>query len=88
MIFTNFPEAEQEALEKQERDRKAERAYAYNEGLEKGTKDGRAEGMEKGQQEERQKVVENMLKSRLDLSLISKVTGLSETEINKLKNSF
>ena len=34
----------------------------------------------------RQAVILNMLKEKLDLSVISKVTGLSEEEINKLKN--
>ncbi len=47
----------------------------------------RMEGWQKGQQEGVQKVVLNMLKSRLDTSLICKVTGLSQEEIQKLKNS-
>ena len=43
-------------------------------------------GRWEGRQEGRQEVALNMLKSRLDTSLICKVTGLSEKEINKLKN--
>ena len=43
---------------------------------------GRWEGERKGRQE----VVLNMLKEKADISFISKVTGLSEKEIKKLKN--
>ena len=46
---------------------------------------------EKGRWEGRQardkEVVLNMLKEKTDISFISKVTGLSEKEIKKLKNS-
>ena len=39
-----------------------------------------------GRLEERQQVILNMLKKKLDISFISEVTGLSEKEIEKLKN--
>ena len=74
--------AEQQAIEKHERDQRAEKEYVFDEGLEKGRK----EGMQKGMQKERQVVALNMLKKQLDFSLISEVTGLSEEEIKKLKN--
>ena len=45
-----------------------------------------AEEREKGQQERNTEVILNMLKEKADLSFISKVTGLSEKEIKKLKN--
>ena len=38
-----------------------------------------------GQQVERQRVVLNMLKNKMDIKIITKVTGLSEKEIKKLK---
>ena len=91
-------QAEQEALEKQEWDRRAELAYAHDEGFEKGVKDGRAhghaegmeqgmqEGMQQGMEKERQAVVLNMLKKQVDMAFISEVTGLAEEEIKKLKN--
>ena len=45
---------------------------------------------EEGRREERQKrdkeIILNMLKKRLDTSLIAEVTGLSEREIKQLKN--
>ena len=61
------------------------------EGMEKGREEGMEKGMEKGReegrQEERQQVVANMLKKQADIAFISEVTGLSQDEINKLKNS-
>ena len=53
---------------------------------EKGRWEGRKEGLKKGRQEGRQQVILNMLKEKADISFISKVTGLSEGEIKKLKN--
>ena len=52
------------------------------EGRQEGLKKGRQEGLKKGRQE----VILNMLKKKLDISLISEVTGLSAKEIKKLKN--
>ena len=48
---------------------------------------GRWEGERKGRREGRKEVVLNMLKEKADISFIAKVTGLSEKEIQKLKNS-
>ena len=61
-------------------------AEEREQGLKKGLQKGRQEGLQKGRQEGQQAVILNMLKEKLDLSVISKVTGLSEEEINKLKN--
>ena len=54
---------------------------------EKGRWEGERKGLRKGRQEGRQEVVLNMLKKKLDISVISEVTGLTEKEIKKLKNS-
>ena len=43
-------------------------------------------GRWEGRQEGKQEIVLNMLKNRLDTSLISEVTGMSQKEIKKLKN--
>ena len=55
-----------------------------------GRQEGRQEGWQKGRQEGRlerdKEVILNMLKNKIDNKLISKVTGLSEKEIKKLKN--
>ena len=68
--------------EKWVRDQKSNLKQAELKGIEKGRIVGR--------QEERQmrdkQIVLNMLKNRLDTDLICKVTGLSQQEINKLKN--
>ena len=51
-------------------------------GLRKGLRKGRQEG----RQERDKEVILNMLKEKINVSVISKVTGLSEKEIKKLKN--
>ena len=48
--------------------------------------EGRQEGRQEGIQTGIQQVVLNMLKKKLDTSLISEVTGLSEEEVKKLQN--
>ena len=47
---------------------------------------GRWEGERKGRKERDKEVVLNMLKEKINVSVISKVTGLSEEAIRKLKN--
>ncbi len=56
------------------------------EGERQGLRKGRLEGIQKGRQERNKQVVLNMLRKKLDTSLISEVTGLSEKAIKKLKN--
>ena len=56
---------------------------SHNEGWQKGQLDGIEKGIEKGRQE----LIASMLKQNTDTSFICKVTGLSEDEVNKLKNS-
>ena len=53
---------------------------------EKGRWEGERKGLRKGRQEGRQEVVLNMLKEKMNISVISKVTGVPEKEIKKLKN--
>ena len=62
------------------------RQEGIQKGMQEGRQKGRQEGIQKGMQEGRQQVVLNMLQKRLDTSLISEVTGLSEEEIKKLQN--
>ena len=47
---------------------------------------GRWEGLRKGRQERDKEVVLSMLKEKMNISVIAKVTGLSEKEIKKFKN--
>ena len=49
-------------------------------GIEKGMEKGRSEGIEQSKEE----IALNMLKANLDADLISKITGLSKKEIQKL----
>ena len=53
-----------------------------------GRQEGKQAGIQQGVQMRDKQVVLNMLKNRLDIELICKVTGLSTTEINKLKNGW
>ena len=62
------------------------RQEGMEKGMEKGIEKGREEGMEKGIQAEKQAVALNMLKEQADIAFICKVTGMSQDEINKLKN--
>ena len=71
-----------EAREKYRRDRLARDEHVFEQGMEKGKVAGIAEGMEK----ERQATALSMLKAQADIAFISKITGLSTDEINKLKN--
>ena len=61
--------------------------YAVQKGMEKGREQGREEGMEKGMEKGMQTVALAMLNKQADIVFISEVTGLSQDEINKLKNS-
>ena len=60
---------------------KLEKEEARKKGHTAGLQEGRQEGL----QENQQKVILNMLKKRMDIDIISEVTGLSKKEIQKLK---
>ena len=70
-----------ELKEKYIRDEQASIEYAQDEGYRQGEENGRA----KGRTEEKSKIAQNMLKENVNIELISKVTGLSIDEIEKLK---
>ena len=53
-------------------------------GIEKGMQKGMEKGIEKGMVEEKIKICKQMLKHGLPINDISKITGLSLEEINKL----
>ena len=54
-------------------------------GKEEGIKQGRKEGLEEGKKEGIKETAKNLLKSNVDISIISFATGLSNEEIEKLK---
>ena len=85
-----FSEAEQrqilsEAREKNRRDRVAREAYVFNQGKEEGMQKGMQKGRSEGRQEGMQQVALNMIQKKLNISIISEVTGLTEEEIKNLK---
>lgn len=55
-------------------------------GLEQGLEKGRTEGLSKGQAEKEHQLVCNMIKEGLDIATISRISGLSESEILLLQN--
>ncbi|MBC6416162.1 MAG: hypothetical protein GDA46_07270, partial [Bdellovibrionales bacterium] len=61
------------------------------EGMQRGMQRGMEKGMQKGRQEGRQErdkeIVLNMLKEEVEMAFISKITGFSKEEIEKLKKN-
>jgi predicted transposase/invertase (TIGR01784 family) len=54
------------------------------EGKKQGIEEGKKQGIEEGKKEEKTKIARNMLELGVDVKIISKTTGLSEEEIQKL----
>ena len=52
---------------------------------EKGMQKGMRRGMQEGRKEGVQKVARNLLKEGVEIALVAKCTGLSESEVEKLK---
>ena len=86
-----------ELKEKYIRDEQASLEYAKDEGyktgkeegmkagIEEGMKAGIEEGMKAGRNEGKNEIAKNMLKENLSIELISRLTSLSQEEIEKLK---
>ncbi len=53
--------------------------------LQKREEKGMRRGMQKGRQEGVQKVAKNLLKEGVEIALVAKCTGFSESEVEKLK---
>ncbi len=62
------------------------KAEGVREGWQKGRLEGRQEGQQEGWQKGQQELILKMLEAKADMSLISRVTGLSEQKLKKLKN--
>ena len=75
-------------LTKEEEDEIIKNSY-YDDGLEAGLKQGKEfglkQGKELGQMEEKTNLAKKMKEKNIDLDFISKITGLSQIEINTLK---
>lgn len=65
------------------------RDQGYRDGLSQGKaegrKEGKAEGISEGKNEKNIEIAKNLLKNKVDISIIVSSTGLSEEEINSLK---
>lgn len=69
-----------ELREKGRRDEYAARQYAIKQGLEEGIKEGIKQGIE----QEKIKTIKNMLAENMPVEVVSKVTGLTKEEIEKI----
>ena len=67
-----------------ERDWYACMEYRYEEGVEKGKKEGIEEGLMKGKQEEQYQIATNLKEGGIDLQTIVSCTGLTLEEVEKL----
>ncbi|MBC6415980.1 MAG: hypothetical protein GDA46_06300 [Bdellovibrionales bacterium] len=61
--------------------RESIKAEGMQEGLQKGRQEGRQEGLQEGMQ----KTALNLLKEKVEIAFISKITGFSKEEIEKLQ---
>jgi predicted transposase/invertase (TIGR01784 family) len=75
-----------EAREKALKDINSIRGEAMREGKEEGRREGRREGRLEGIKEGKREDAKMMLKEGLDLNLIIKITGLTESEVLELKD--
>ena len=73
------------SIEEKEMDNEAAKYNSHQKGLEEGEKKGKMEGKIEGKIEEKIEIAKNMLKEGLDVKLISKLSGLTVDEINKLR---
>ena len=77
-------EVEQEVLGK-ERSMIKPFQFSIDRATEKGIKKGRKEGIEKGIEKGREDVALNMLKEGMNVSQVSKITGMSKDKIKALQ---
>ena len=63
-----------------------EREKGLQKGLLQGMQKGRMEGKMEGRMEQNKMVIAKMLQEKMQISVISKVTGLSKAQIKKLQN--
>ena len=61
-----------------------EKARSYKEGELKGELKGKAEGLAEGELNGKKQAALAMLKEGLDIAMVSRITGLSAEEIEKL----
>ena len=67
-------------------DHKQELYEAKRDGRAEGRKEGEVIGEARGIKQEKEETALKMLKEKMDIEVITRITGLTEEEINKLKN--
>ena len=73
-----------ELREKARRDEHAIYSKGVDDGIEKGIKEGIEQGKIEGVKEEKIQIAKNMLKEKVSIEFIIKVTGLSKEEVEQL----
>ena len=63
----------------------AEKRRIHKEGIKQGKKEGIQEGLQKGAEESKKEVIINMLRKKLDYTIISEVTGKTIEEIKEIE---
>ena len=63
----------------------AEKRRIHKEGIKQGKKEGIQEGLQKGVEESKKEVIINMLRKKLDYTIISEVTGKTIEEIKEIE---
>ncbi len=58
----------------------------FSEGIEKGREEGVEIGVEKGIEQEKIEIAKNCLTKGLSIEMIAEITGLSQAQIESLKN--
>ena len=61
------------------------KAEGFSQGKAEGREEGKAEGISEGKNERNIEIAKNLLKNKIDISIIASSTGLTEEEINSLK---
>ena len=86
--YQNLSKEEQEmvsAREKAEQDALSREYYVWTQGIEKGVKQGIEKGTKTGRAEARNELICNMLKQGLNTGEIAQFTGVSQAEIESVK---
>ena len=78
----------EEAREKAWKDQRAREDDSFNRGMERGVKQGMEQGVKQGMNKGKKELIMSMLEKGMEITLLSRFTGLSEEEIKELQKSF
>lgn len=86
LILLSQDEKMQRIAELREKAIRDEQAV-YDKGIDDGIEQGIKQGIKQGKKSSKIEIAQNMLSKKMDISLISEITGFSIEEIKKLKNT-